>query len=137
VRHPARLPGEEIADTCLDWMKCQAKTASGAALVSERADNLLGFVAGWIGQSNNLAEMAGSNCFDYISEICVLPAFAGAVDRSSLSGRDRAVLPSRGRPTIATNSLAVNTSAQGTYEQDGFRPHEILYEKVVDEGWRP
>jgi hypothetical protein len=32
---------------------------------------------------------------------------------------------------IGVNSLAVNTSAQASYEHFGFRPYEILYEKTI------
>ena len=36
--------------------------------VAELADNFLGFVAGWIEQTNNLAETADSNRFGYDSD---------------------------------------------------------------------
>jgi hypothetical protein len=52
-----------------------ASQAGVVVLVAELADNFLGFVAGWIEQTNNLAETADSNRFGYISDICVLPPF--------------------------------------------------------------
>jgi hypothetical protein len=33
---------------------------------------------------------------------------------------------------LRINALAVNTSAQASYEHAGFVPYEILYEKVID-----
>jgi ribosomal protein S18 acetylase RimI-like enzyme len=76
LRHATRLPGEQIADAYLDWMLHQT-AANGVVLVAERADNLLGFVAGWVEQTDNVAETADSNRFGYISDICVLPLFRG------------------------------------------------------------
>ena len=76
LRHPTRLPGEQIADAYLDWMQRQAET-DGAVLVAERNSRFIGFVAGWIEQTDNIAETANSNRFGTISDICVMPAFRG------------------------------------------------------------
>jgi hypothetical protein len=35
---------------------------------------------------------------------------------------------------LRINSLAVNTSAQVSYERAGFVPYEILFEKLIDTG---
>ena len=76
LRHATHLPGERIADAYLDWMQRQAE-ADGAMLVAERDGSIVGFTAGWIEQTNNIGETADSNGFGYISDICVMPAFAG------------------------------------------------------------
>jgi hypothetical protein len=63
--HQTRLPGEQIADTYLDWISQQAGE-SGAVLVAEIGGVSVGFASGWIEQAQNLAETADSNCFGYI-----------------------------------------------------------------------
>lgn len=77
LRHPTRLPGEQIADAYLDWMQRQAEV-DDVVLVAECDSSFIGFVAGWIEQTDNVGETADSNRFGYISDICVMPAFAGS-----------------------------------------------------------
>ena len=62
LRHPTRLPGEQVADAYLDWMVRQAE-ANGVVLVAERDDSFIGFVAGWIEQTDNIGE-TGRWCMD-------------------------------------------------------------------------
>jgi ribosomal protein S18 acetylase RimI-like enzyme len=137
LRHPTRLPGEQIADAYLDWMQRQAEAAGGVVLVAERAESFLGFVAGWIAQTANLAETADSNRFGYVSDICILPAFRGQRIAVQLLDGIEQFFHGAGVRRLRINSLAVNTSAQASYEHAGFRPYEILYEKIIGEGSDP
>ncbi len=135
-RHPTRLPGEQVADTYLDWMQHQAET-KGVVLVAERAGCFLGFAAGWIEQTDNIAETSDSNRFGYISDICVMPAFRGQQIATQLLEGFEEFFHRAGVRRLRINSLAVNTSAQASYERSGFRPYEIFYEKTIDRDESP
>jgi ribosomal protein S18 acetylase RimI-like enzyme len=97
----------------------------------------LGFVAGWIEQTNDPAETLDSSHFGYISDICVLPPFRGQRIAVQLLDGIEQNFRRAGVRRLRINSLAVNTSAQASYEHAGFRPYEILFEKVLGEGWEP
>jgi len=130
LRHATRLPGEQVADAYLDWMQRQAE-AGGAVLVGESGGNFVGFVAGWIEETNNIGETPDSNRVGYISDICVMPAFRGQrIARQMLDGIEQ-YLRGAGVTRLRINSLAVNTSAQASYEHAGFLPYETVYEKVI------
>jgi ribosomal protein S18 acetylase RimI-like enzyme len=133
LRHATRLPGEQIADAYLDWMLRQAE-ASGAVLVAESGGSFVGFVAGWVEQADNVAETPDSNRFGYISDICVMPSFRGQRIAEQLLDGIEQYLGRDGVVRLRINSLAVNTSAQTSYERAGFLPYEILYEKVIKSG---
>jgi len=136
LRHPTRLPGEQIADAYLDWMQQRAADA-GAVLVAERGDAFLGFVAGWVEQTDNIAETADSNRFGYVSDICIMPTFRGGRLATQLLNGIEQYFRNQGVRRLRINALAVNTSAQASYEYAGFRPYEVLYEKIIDEGGEP
>ena len=66
-----------IARQLLSRLDATAAEANGIALVAECAGSFLGFVAGWVEQTDNIAETPDSNRFRYISDICIPPAFRG------------------------------------------------------------
>jgi ribosomal protein S18 acetylase RimI-like enzyme len=74
--HQTRLPGEVIADAYLDWI-LQKAAENGAVLVAEINGLVIGFVAGWVEHTDNIAETADSNRVGYISDICILPPHRG------------------------------------------------------------
>jgi ribosomal protein S18 acetylase RimI-like enzyme len=133
LRHPTRLPGEQIADAYLNWAQRQADT-NGVVLVAVRDNSFIRFVAGWIVQTDNISETADSNRFGYISDICVMPAFRGQQIAAELLDGIEQYFLGTGVLRIRINSLAVNTSAQASFERAGFLPYEILYEKVIGGG---
>jgi ribosomal protein S18 acetylase RimI-like enzyme len=109
--HTTRLPGERIADAYLDWMPGQSES-NGAVLVAERDGNFVGFVAGWIETTENVAEAPESNRFGYISDICVLSAFRGQRIASRLLASIEQYLQRAGAVRLRINALALNTSAR-------------------------
>ena len=126
--HPSRPPGDEIADAYLDWMLAQAEK-SGAVLIAEEDGRFSGFVAGWVEESENIAETPSSNRFGYVSDIWVAPAFRGR----GLAARLLAAIEGHLRPAgveyLRLNVLAANASARASYERAGFIPYEVTYEK--------
>ena len=133
LRHDTRRPGAQIADAYLDWIERQAE-ANGVVLVAEYPDSFLGFVAGWIERTDNIAETADSNSFGYISDICVMPDFRGKRIAAKLLDGIEQYFRRQGVRRLRVGALAVNASAQTSYEHAGFHPYEILYEKVLAEG---
>lgn len=134
LRHPTRLPGEQIADAYLDWMLQQADADNGVVLVAQSGGRFVGFVAGWIEEATNIAQTPESNRFGYISDICVMPAFRGQRIAVQLLDGIEQYLCRAGVTRLRLYSLAVNASAQASYEHAGFAPYEILYEKVIKTG---
>jgi GNAT superfamily N-acetyltransferase len=131
MHHETRLPGEQVADAYLDWMLHRAE-AHGAVLVAESNCILVGFVAGWIEESENVGETPDSNRVGYVSDICVMPAFRGhRIAAQLLEGIERH-LAKFGITRLRINSLAANKSARASYERAGFAPYEIVYEKMID-----
>jgi ribosomal protein S18 acetylase RimI-like enzyme len=133
LRHATRLPSEQVADAYLAWMERQA-AAEGAILVAVSDASFAGFVAGWIANDENVAETPDSNRFGYISDICVMPAYRGQRIAAQLLDGIEHYLRRAGISRLRINTLAVNTSAQSSYEHAGFAPYEILYEKLVNHG---
>jgi ribosomal protein S18 acetylase RimI-like enzyme len=128
--HQTRLPGEQIADTYLDWISQQAGE-SGAVLVAEIAGASVGFAWGWIEQSQNLAETADSNRFGYISDICVLSPYRGQGIAGMLLDALSERLSAGGVTRVRIGSLAINRLARAAYERAGFVPYEVIYEKLI------
>jgi ribosomal protein S18 acetylase RimI-like enzyme len=128
--HKTRLPGEQIADTYLDWILRQAGD-SGAVLVAELRGVSVGFASGWIERTQNLSETADSNSFGYISDICVLPSYRGQGIAGLLLDALSERLSDAGVTRVRIGSLAANRLACAAYERAGFTPYEVVYEKVV------
>lgn len=131
LRHPSRLPGEQVADAYLAWMLQHADVNDGVVLVAESGDVFVGFVAGWIEEETKIEETPASNRFGYISDICVMPAFRGRRIAMQLLASIEQYLCRVGVTRLRLYTLAVNAPAQASYERAGFSPYEIVYEKVI------
>jgi ribosomal protein S18 acetylase RimI-like enzyme len=128
--HQTRLSGGAIADAYLDWMLRQAGE-NGAVLVAEIEGAVVGFAAGWIECTQDIAETGDSNRFGYISDICVLPTHRHRGIAGRLLDALGKHLGGAGVTRIRIGSLAANRLAQASYERAGFVPYEIVCEKVI------
>jgi GNAT superfamily N-acetyltransferase len=128
--HDTRLPGEQIADRYLDWLLERAG-ASGIIMVAELDGSFAGFVAGWVEQTENIAETPDSNRFGLISDVYVLPEFRGRRLASRLIGAVEHYLRRTGVRRLRICGLAANTSARSSYVHAGFSPYEVVYEKLI------
>ena len=128
MQHTTRLPGEQVADAYLDWMLHRAET-HGAVLVAESNSIFVGFVAGWIEETENIGETSDSNRVGYISDICVMPDFRGRRIATQLLKAIEQHLTGLGIARLRINSLAANKSARASYKHAGFAPYEVVYEK--------
>jgi ribosomal protein S18 acetylase RimI-like enzyme len=131
TQHTTRLPGEQVADAYLAWM-LHKTDAQGAILVAESNDTFVGFVAGWIVETENIGETPESNRVGYVSDICVLPDFRGHRIATQLLNRIEGHLARFGVTRLRINSLAANRSARASYEYANFAPYEIVYEKTIE-----
>jgi ribosomal protein S18 acetylase RimI-like enzyme len=91
----------------------------------------VGFASGWIERTKNLSETADSNCFGYISDICVLPSYRGQGIAGLLLDALGKRLSGAGATRVRIGTLAANQLARAAYERAGFTPYEVVYEKVV------
>ena len=129
--HNSRLPGEETADAYLDWMLAEAQQGGGAVLVAEIGGGFAGFAAGWIAEDNIIEETPDSNRYGYVSDVCVLTPLRGRRIASALLEALEERLRSGGVARIRLSALAANVAARKVYERSGFKPYEVVYEKVV------
>jgi GNAT superfamily N-acetyltransferase len=130
--HETRLPGEQIADGYLDWMR-QRTDSAGAVLVAEVGGAFAGFVAGWVEEAANIAETPDSHRVVLISDICVLAALRGHRLAARLMDEIGQYLRRAGVSRLHVTALAGNVSAWLSYEHAGFSPYEVLYEKLIDD----
>jgi len=126
--HATRMPGEQIADAYLDWMLEQVQV-EGLCLVAEGDGEFCGFVAGWVENSDAIAETPDSQRFGYISDIWVMPPFRGHGIATRLLQEIELRLRRTGVTRVRINVLAANASARAAYERAGFAVYEIQYEK--------
>jgi ribosomal protein S18 acetylase RimI-like enzyme len=120
-----------VANAYLDWMLRQAE-ASGAVFVAEANRIFVGFVAGWVEETENIGETPDSNRVGYIADIFVMPEFRGRQIASQLLERIERHLGGFGVARMRITSLAANKSARAAYEHAGFAQYEIVYEKMRD-----
>jgi len=130
--HLTRLPGELVADAYLDWLLRQAATATGAMLVAESDGAFAAFAVGWIEAIEIITETPDSNCFGYVSDLCVMPAFRGQRIAEQLLRVIEQHFRQVGVARVRINALASNRSARVSYERAGYAPYEVLHEKVLE-----
>ena len=111
-------------------MQRQAE-ATGTILVAESNGHFVGFVAGWIEETANVAETPDSNRFGYISDICVMPAFRGQGIAQHLLHEIENFFRATGMTRLRIAALATSTSAQACYHRACFIPYEVVYEKRI------
>ena len=126
--HPTRLAGEEVADAYLAWMLERA-AKSGAVLVAEIDGAFVGFVAGWVEETDHIEETPDSNRFGYVSDICVLPEYRGRRIATELLNAIEQRLRDRGVTRVRLYTLFVNRPARANYERSGYKAYEVVYEK--------
>jgi ribosomal protein S18 acetylase RimI-like enzyme len=129
--HNTRLPGEQIANAYVAWLRRQAARKNGALLIAEADEVFVGFAAGWIVEDHNMAETADSNRFGYVSDICVMPASRGRRIAAELLAAIEQHLARAGIARVRLASLAANIAAQAAYQRAGFTPYEIVFEKPI------
>jgi ribosomal protein S18 acetylase RimI-like enzyme len=128
--HPSRLPGRQIADAYLDWVQKRA-AERGAVLIAEIDGTFAGFVAGWIEEEIHICETPESNCFGYVSDICVLPGFRGRRIASRLLDALERLFRGEGVSCVRLFTLAANRAARASYERSGYAAYEVVYEKSL------
>jgi GNAT superfamily N-acetyltransferase len=126
-----RLPGEQVADADLAWMRQRADGA-GALLVAEIDGRFAGFAAGWVEDAAYIAETADSSRFGLISDIFVVPEYRGRRIAARLIEAMERDLGTRGVTQLRINALVSNVSARRSYEHAGLVPYEVLHEKMID-----
>jgi GNAT superfamily N-acetyltransferase len=104
----------------------------GAVLVAESNCIFVGFVAGWIEETDNIGETPDSNRAGYISDVCVMPEFRGRRIAAQLLKEIVRRLARFGIMRLRINALAANRSARTSYEYSGFVPYEMVYEKLIE-----
>ena len=127
------MPGEQVADAYLARIERRA-AESGALLVAESAGAFVGFVAGWIEQSDAIIETPDSDRFAFVSDIFVAPEFRGRRVAGRLLSAIERRLAKPGITRLRLCALAANHAATHAYLRDGFSPYEVVYERPISEG---
>jgi hypothetical protein len=127
--HAAPLPGAEMADAYLAWMRRQME-ASGAVFVAEQNGVFAGFAGYWIAADDSL-ETPDQNRCGYISDLYVAPEFRGRDIARRLLAAVEQCLAGSGINRLRIGTLAANEAARRVYEKAGFGLCEVVYEKPL------
>ncbi len=100
-------------------------------LVAELAGAFVGFVAGWIEESDAIVETPDSDRFAFVSDIFVAPAFRGRRFAGDLLGAIERRLAQPGITRLRLCALAANDAATLAYRRDGFSPYEVTFERPI------
>ncbi len=126
----SRLPGEQVADAYLARIEARAEQ-SGAVLVAELEGAFVGFVAGWIEESDAIIETPDSDRFAFVSDLFVAPAFRGRRVAGQLLSAIERRLARPGITRLRLCVLAANDPAILAYRHAGFSPYEVVYERPI------
>jgi ribosomal protein S18 acetylase RimI-like enzyme len=105
--HDTRLPGASIVAPYLRWLESRT-SGSGAILIGEVAGCFIGFAAGWIEETDAIAETRDSNRFGYLSDISVLRAYRGKRFATLLLGAMENDLEQFGIARVRINAIAAS-----------------------------
>lgn len=103
-------------------------------LVAELAGAFVGFVAGWIEESDAIVETPDSDRFAFVSDIFVAPEYRGRRVAGQLLGAIERRLAQPGITRLRLCALAANDAATLAYRRDGFSPYEVVFERPIVRG---
>lgn len=99
--------------------------------MAEAAGAFIGFVAGWIEQSDAIIETPDSDRFAFVSDLFVAPEFRGQRIAGQLLSAIERRLAKPGITRLRLCALAANDPATLAYRRDGFLPYEVVYERPI------
>ena len=125
--HPSRLPGAEIAASCLDRLADK----QAQVLIAEVAGRPVGLVAGWVAVDEDMLQTPDWRHHGWISDLYVVPERRG----ERVAGRLLSAIADRlkrlGARRLRICSLSCNDAALAAYRRFGFRPFETTLDMAL------
>jgi ribosomal protein S18 acetylase RimI-like enzyme len=132
--HPNRSEGPGMGSGHLAYLERLAAAQQGVIFVAADANELLGFVVCFVEaeDADDLHVVEAERRFGYISDLYVAAqARRQGVGRALLQAAED-YFKQLGLPVVRLAVLRNNDQARRVYEQAGFRPYEITYEKRLE-----
>lgn len=132
--HPNRSLGQEMGSGHLVYLERLVEVYQGRFFVAEAKTGLLGFVVCFVETEDegDLHVVEAERRFGYISDLYVAPQSRGQGVGRALIEAAEAHFKQLGLPVVRIAFLHNNDRARRIYEQAGFRPYEVTYEKRLD-----
>ncbi|MCU0532574.1 MAG: GNAT family N-acetyltransferase [Hydrococcus sp. Prado102] len=129
--HPNRSDGRLIGSDHLAYLERLAIEQNGCILVAESLGELLGFLVCFVEEIDaGDKHIIEQECrFGYISDLYVLPKSRGQGIATALIQQAEVHFKALGLSTVRITFLHNNYLAQKFYEDIGYQPYEIIYEK--------
>ena len=125
-----KTKGEDIAHTFLMGLLAEHEKKRGRLLVAERDGRIVGFTSGWVEHQPDEEHLIHKSWF-YVSDLVVLPEFAGQGIGKELLGAMEQYAIELGHTRLQINVLARNENARAFYQKMGYRELELTVQKIL------
>jgi ribosomal protein S18 acetylase RimI-like enzyme len=129
--HPSRRPAAEVAEPYLKRLLRRVEERSGAIFVAEDNDEVIGFIACYIKDTESLIETTSFSRYGYVSDLDIAKEWRGRGLAQRLLAAAERHLAQHGVTRLRIGMLAANTGAQRAYARYGFAPYEGEMEKAI------
>jgi ribosomal protein S18 acetylase RimI-like enzyme len=129
--HDTRLPGQEIAESYLDWLEQLVASEEGVLLVIEEDREFLGYAACVVVNDNVIAETPDSNRYGQVMDTYVVEGHRGRGLAAELLAAVEGHLKAQNVTRMRISALANNSSAIQAYLKFGFGDYEVTLEKRI------
>jgi ribosomal protein S18 acetylase RimI-like enzyme len=129
---PDLKPGDAIARDHAERLIRYAAEHDGIILLARHGAASVGFAAAWVAEDDDplLGEHARRHA--YLSDLFVAEGWRRRGIASALLEAVEAAIGERGCRRMRICSKASNRDAVSCYEAAGYRPYEIIFEKIAD-----
>ena len=129
---PELRVGSEIGPSYVELLIRRAAEKTGHLLIAREESRAVGFVCAWVEIDDDPLLRDDARAYAYISDIFVDPEWRrrGVAGRLLVAIEDR--MHAQGCRRMRLCSKAANRLAIDFYEKAGYRPHEIVFAKMLD-----
>ena len=129
---PELRAGSEIGPSYVELLIRTAAERTGHILMAREESRAIGFVCAWVEMDDDPLLRDDARVYAYVSDIFVEPDWRrhGVAGRLLNAIEDR--MYAQGCRRMRICSKAANRLAVGFYEQAGYRPHEIVFAKMIN-----
>lgn len=124
-------PDTNLCQQYLQEILHSSENKQGDILIMSEDGNQVGFIAFYIREDVTLLETKSSNKYGYISDIFVLEQKRKNGYAKQLLNAAQEYFTKHSIQRMRICSLAANMLAKSAYENAGFEPYEITFEKTI------
>ncbi len=129
---PERKPFLEISQGSFQYLKDNVTAKNGIALLAlDDKNNAIGFLTGWVVDSDGLDSGCGQ--VGEISDAYIKPAYRNFYTFKTMGRIAAQHFAAKGLDRLTFSTLATNTRMQELFIKSGFKPHKVSFEiKLID-----